>query len=93
VPSIQDHPLDELRRAGVSISLNTDDPGLLGTDLISEYRTCAQAFGWTEDTLCAVARTSVRAAFASPTLKSELLRHLQEFVSAMTPDESRTTQP
>ena len=80
--------LDELRRAGVLISLNTDDPALLGTDLISEYRTCAQAFGWSEDTLCAVARTSLEAAFASPALKSGLLRDLQEFASATTPDES-----
>jgi adenosine deaminase len=53
---MQDHPRGELRRAGVPISLNTDDPALLDTDLISEYRTCAQAFGWSQDILCAVAR-------------------------------------
>ena len=82
--SIQDHPLDELRRAGVPISLNTDDPALLGTDLISEYRACAQAFGWSEDILCAVARTSVAASFASATLKSELLRELDGFATAFT---------
>jgi adenosine deaminase len=82
VPSIAEHPLDKLRRAGVLISLNTDDPALLGTDLVSEYRACAQAFGWSEDILCAVARTSVEAAFAPPTLKSELLRDLAEFSRA-----------
>jgi len=93
VPSVHDHPLDELRRAGVMISLNTDDPALLGTDLINEYRTCAQAFGWSEDTLCAVARTSVEAAFASPALKSQLLRDLREFAGATQPDEPATTSP
>lgn len=93
VPSMPDHPLDQLRRAGVPISLNTDDPALLGTDLIGEYRTCARAFGWSADTVCAVARTSVEAAFAPPALKSELLRELEEFTRAMTPDESRTSPP
>jgi adenosine deaminase len=85
VTSVPEHPLDQLRRAGVLISLNTDDPALLGTDLISEYRTCAQAFGWSEDTLRAVARTSVEAAFASPALKSQILRDLEEFASATGP--------
>lgn len=72
------------------ISLNADDPALLGTDLISEYRTCAQAFAETR-TLCAPLHARRwRASFASPALKSELLRNLQEFARAMTPDESRT---
>jgi adenosine deaminase len=83
VSAIPDHPLDQLRRAGVLISLNTDDPALLGTDLISEYRACAEAFGWSQDILCAVARTSLEAAFAFPAVKSGLLRDLEEFASAV----------
>ena len=36
-PSIESHPIDRLRRAGVAVSLNTDDPALLGASLVGEY--------------------------------------------------------
>ncbi len=35
--SVEAHPVDRLRRAGVRVSLNTDDPSLLGTNLPREY--------------------------------------------------------
>ena len=35
-PSMEAHPLDRLRRAGVRVSINTDDPSLLGTNLPRE---------------------------------------------------------
>ena len=31
--SIQEHPIERLRRAGVPVSVNTDDPALLGASL------------------------------------------------------------
>ena len=35
--SLERHPVEALRRAGVLVSLNTDDPSLLGTTLPEEY--------------------------------------------------------
>ncbi|HLY54459.1 MAG TPA: adenosine deaminase, partial [Stellaceae bacterium] len=50
-PDIAAHPIDRLRQAGVRVSVNTDDPALLGIGLVDEYRRCAEAFGWTDETI------------------------------------------
>jgi adenosine deaminase len=57
------HPVEKLRTSGVRVSLNTDDPALLDCDLSGEYAASANAYGWSEDVLRAVARTSIEAAF------------------------------
>jgi adenosine deaminase len=80
--SRKEHPLDALRRAGVRVSVNTDDPASLRTDLVSEYVVTAAAFGWTPDIVRDVARTSVEASFANEDLKRSLLTEMnQEFPS------------
>ncbi|NML44607.1 adenosine deaminase [Ramlibacter sp. G-1-2-2] len=71
-PSLAEHPIDRLRRAGVPVSINTDDPALLGTTLEREYALCAGAFGWSDEVLRDIARTSIDASFADARLKAEL---------------------
>jgi adenosine deaminase len=75
-PSIQAHPIERLRAAGVRVSVNTDDPALLGASLVGEYSLCRQAFGWSDEVTRAVARTSVEASFAQADVKAELLKAL-----------------
>ncbi len=75
-PSIQEHPIERLRTAGVRVSLNTDDPALLGASLVGEYALCRQAFGWTDEVIRVVARTSIEASFANETVKASLLKAL-----------------
>jgi adenosine deaminase len=72
VPSIEQHPLERLRKAGVAVSVNTDDPALLDTRLESEYALCRDAFDWTDDELRSVARTSIDASFADDDVKQRL---------------------
>ena len=72
-PSIEAHPIDRLRRAGVVVSINTDDPVLLGASLEGEYALCSQAFGWSDEDLRALARNSIDASFADADVKSRLL--------------------
>ena len=64
-PSWQDHPLDDLRKAGVRVSLNSDDPGFLGVDLAGEYERSAAAFGWSDDIIRSVAATSLDVCFTN----------------------------
>ncbi|MEY4736730.1 MAG: adenosine deaminase [Pseudomonadota bacterium] len=75
-PSIQKHPIERLRAAGVRVSVNTDDPALLGASLVGEYALCRQAFGWTDEVTRGVARTSIEASFANETVKASLLKAL-----------------
>jgi adenosine deaminase len=70
--SMASHPLDRLRRAGVRVSVNTDDPSLLGTNLPREYEIAQKAYGWTDDVLREVAHTSIEASFAAPVVKQRL---------------------
>jgi adenosine deaminase len=78
-PSIEAHPLERLRQAGVRVSLNTDDPALLGASLVGEYALCRQAFEWTDDVTRDVARTSIEASFASDDVKAGLLKALRNW--------------
>jgi adenosine deaminase len=74
--SIEDHPIDRLRRAGVAVSINTDDPVLLGASLVGEYALCSKAFGWSDDDLRALARNSIDASFANVDVKARLVEML-----------------
>jgi adenosine deaminase len=75
-PTIEDHPVDRLRRAGVVVSLNTDDPALLGASLQGEYALCSQAFAWSDEVLRTVARHSIDASFANEDIKAKLIEAL-----------------
>jgi adenosine deaminase len=77
--SLDDHPIDRLRRAGVVVSLNTDDPVLLGASLEGEYAMCSRAFGWTDDDLRTLARNSIHASFAGADIKARLVRELERW--------------
>lgn len=70
--TLADHPIEKLRRAGVPVSINTDDPALLGLRLENEYARCAEAFHWSDDDIRDVARTSIAASFSSPHVKRKL---------------------
>ena len=70
--SIEEHPIDRLRRAGVAVSVNTDDPALLGASLEGEYALCRTAFGWSDDEVRSVARNSIDASFANDDVKTRL---------------------
>jgi adenosine deaminase len=77
--SMSGHPIEALRRAGVPVSLNTDDPSLLGTSLPREYALCQAHFGWTDEIVRSVAETSIRASFASAAVQAELLDRLRRW--------------
>jgi adenosine deaminase len=74
--TLQSHPIDALRRAGVPVSVNTDDPSLLGTTLPREYALCGRQFGWSDEVLRSVALTSIDASFANEDIKDGLRRGL-----------------
>ncbi len=76
-PNIEQHPVERLRQADVPVSLNTDDPSLLGASLEGEYALCRQAFGWSDAQLCEVAATSIEASFANDDIKRQLKQDLR----------------
>ena len=75
-PALDVHPIDALRRAGVPVSISTDDPSLLGTNLPVECALCQAQFGWDDGIVREVARTSILASFADQATRQRLLREL-----------------
>ncbi len=71
-PNCAHHPIDRLRRHGIGVSINTDNPELQGTTLVEGYARMAETFGWDDEDLRAVARTSIEASFAPPEVKRDL---------------------
>jgi adenosine deaminase len=82
VPDLTRHPVDDLRRQGVRISLNTDDPVLFGSDVAGEYVRCAETFSWDRPELVAIARTSIESCFADDDRRRRLLRDLDTFIGS-----------
>ena len=74
--SMRSHPIDALRQAGVRVSVNTDDPSLLGTTLPREYSLCKACCGWGDEIVREVAMASIQASFANHDIKSRLRREL-----------------
>jgi adenosine deaminase len=63
VPSLEAHPVDQLRQAGIAITINTDDPSLFGTTLSEELLKVATTFGWSQEIVLQVVRTAWQARF------------------------------
>jgi adenosine deaminase len=62
-PTAESFPFDELRRAGVNVTLNVDDAGMFFTDSAQEYRLAADTYGYDGDTLAQIALASLEAAW------------------------------
>jgi adenosine deaminase len=71
-PSIAEHPFDRLRRAGVAVSVNSDDPPMFGTTLTDEYLRLRDAFGYEATDLAALALAGLEHSFASAAEKERL---------------------
>lgn len=82
VPSLEEHPIEALRRAGVPVSVNTDDPLLYGIDLVGEYERCATVFGWGRSEVAALARTSIECCFAEPSRRAAVLAELDRYLGS-----------
>jgi adenosine deaminase len=64
VPSLAAHPVARLHRAGVPVTLNTDDATVSDISLSEEYRRAIESIGLTLPELWAIDRHALAAAFA-----------------------------
>lgn len=62
-PDMPSHPFDRLYRAGVTLSVNSDDPAFFNTNLTREYLKLHQTFGYTTTELARLAYGALRQAF------------------------------
>ena len=76
-----DHPLAELFRAGVPVTLSTDDPAMFQTNLCQEYEAAAIA-GLTIHELAHVVEEGMEAAFLPEPARDALLTGFREVLRA-----------
>ena len=74
VGSLAQHPLAAFHRAGISVTLSTDDRTVTGVTLTEEMARTAEAQDLTDDELAAIALNGFRRGFAP----AELLRPISE---------------
>ncbi|OFZ19274.1 MAG: adenosine deaminase [Bdellovibrionales bacterium GWB1_55_8] len=63
VKSREEHPLPQLLRAGVPVTINTDDPTIFGVTLPSEFEICRDRMGLTDLEIETCHAHAVRASF------------------------------
>jgi adenosine deaminase len=71
--SLDEHPFDALRRAGVTVTLNSDDPPMFGDLwLTGVYEAARERWGYADEELAGLARASIDASFADDRRKQHL---------------------
>jgi adenosine deaminase len=76
VPSLQEHPLAALVDAGVTVTINSDDPPMFGTTLTREYAVAADLLSLDRSGVVDLARAAVDASFAPDAVKAALRAEL-----------------
>lgn len=76
VSSILEHPIKKLDKAGVLVTISTDNRTVSETSLENEYRLVSESFGYTEDDFIRFNINAIEAAFISDEEKKELKNKL-----------------
>lgn len=86
-PDLASHPWAALHRAGVPTTINTDDPGFVRTDLVTEFSQAARQWGWDLDDAAAVTRRAIEASFCDDTTKAALTSRLDAHLAGLRADD------
>lgn len=76
VSSMEEHPLRMFVEAGVRVSINSDDPPMFGTDLVSEYALAANALDLDREGVARMVLDAIDQSFAGTETKVRLCREL-----------------
>jgi aminodeoxyfutalosine deaminase len=79
VAAIADHPITAFVDAGVTVTVNSDDPPMFGTSLNREYEIAADLLDLDEGGVADLARTAVRSSFAEESVKTRLLAEIDAY--------------
>jgi adenosine deaminase len=79
VTRIEEHPLKKLFDLGVRVTINSDDPEVLDTNLNNEYRIAHEILGMSLDEITICNRYALQASFLPDELKIELMDKVPEW--------------
>ena len=81
VATLEEHPIRAFRDAGVTVTVNSDDPPMFGTTLNREYEIAADLLGLDEAGVADLARTAVRASFAPDDVRQRVLGEIDAYAA------------
>ncbi len=79
VRSLDEHPLPALVAAGVTVTINSDDPPMFGTTIEQEYAVAARLLDLDAAGVADLARAGVRASFLPAAARSTLLAEIDAY--------------
>ena len=82
VPDLEHHPLPALLAAGVTCSINADDPVQFGPNVLEEYELSRERLGLTDEQLAGCARASLSASGAPAEVKARGLAGIDAWLAS-----------
>jgi len=82
-PDIASHPFDRLYRAGLALSVNSDDPAFFNTNLTLEFLRLHQTFGYSPAELAGFSVAALRQSFLPEAEKEALGESFREQFDAL----------
>jgi adenosine deaminase len=76
-PTWRKHPIAELDRRGVKVTVSTDDPPFFHTTMAREYEELHRAFDWDEGQFRRMNRAALDAAFCDADTKAKIAKLLE----------------
>lgn len=70
---IHAHPFDKLFKAGVKVSINSDDPPFMSTNVAKEYALVQTAYHYSDETMRDITKMAINSAFVDEATKQSLL--------------------
>jgi adenosine deaminase len=78
VDDMSAHPLPEMIRRGLLVTVNSDDPAYFGGYIDDNYAALSDTFGLTGDDAATLARNSIAASFLDDARKSDLYARIAD---------------
>ena len=82
VDDLAEHPARRLLDQDVSVTINTDNPGLFAVDLTNELEVCVERLGFSDDDLRRVTSNAIDASFVDDRTKADVRRRHFGWVDA-----------
>ena len=82
VDDLKDHPVPEMLRQGIRVTLNSDDPAYFGGYMNENYRQLAAAVGLTREQLTLMAKNSFSGSFLSDADKAARIAEVEAYAAA-----------
>jgi adenosine deaminase len=77
VENVLDHPIQQMIKSGLNVTINTDDPSISRINLSSEYQTIHTKLGISMDVIGTRVKAAAQGAFLSAGLKKKLVNAIE----------------